>query len=91
MTPDDHLRAFTAFTGSLLADFGQYVEGRPADPAADGVTYQRASLWLTDEEHAALLAELRASITARTGGEPGPGRTRRLVSLVAMPETEADD
>ncbi|MFD9702092.1 helix-turn-helix domain-containing protein [Lentzea sp. NPDC059081] len=88
MTPEDHLRAFTAFTGSLLADFGQYVERDSADPAADGVTYQRASLWLTDAEHQELLAELRASITARTGGSPGPGRTRRLVGLVAMPEGE---
>ncbi|HEX7305524.1 helix-turn-helix domain-containing protein [Lentzea sp.] len=86
MTPEDHLRAFTAFTGGLLADFGRYVEGGPADPAADGVTYQRASLWLTDEEHRELLAELRAAVTARTGGSPGPGRTRRSVSLVAIPE-----
>ncbi|GHH29509.1 helix-turn-helix domain-containing protein [Lentzea cavernae] len=88
MTPDDHRNAFTAFTGGLLADFGQYLEREPADPAADGVTYQQAALWLTDQEHEELLAELRAAVTARAGGEPGDGRTRRVVSLVAMPAGE---
>lgn len=85
MTPADHRRAFTAFTGSLLADFDRYLAGDPADPTADGVTYRQAALWLTDDELAELLAELRASITARTGREPGPDRSRRVVSLVAMP------
>ncbi|USX53159.1 helix-turn-helix domain-containing protein [Lentzea sp. HUAS12] len=88
MTPDDHRRAFTAFTGSLLAEFGQYLARDPADPVADGVTYQQAAVWLTDEEHAELLAELRAAVTARTGRSPGEGRTRRMVSLVAMPAEE---
>ncbi|MGW6442981.1 helix-turn-helix domain-containing protein [Lentzea sp. NPDC055074] len=88
MTLDDHRRAFTAFAGSLLADFGRYLGREPADPAADGVTYQQAALWLTDEEHASLLAEVRAAVAARAGGEAGNGRTRRMVSLVAMPVGE---
>lgn len=85
MTPDDHRRAFTAFAGGLLADFDRYLETEPADPAADGVSYRQAALWLTDEETAELLAEMRAAITARMGREPGPGRARRVVSLVSMP------
>ncbi|OLF18557.1 helix-turn-helix domain-containing protein [Actinophytocola xanthii] len=85
MSPDDHRRAFTAFTGGLLSDFDRYLAGKPTDPGADGVTYQQAALWLTDAELAELLAELRAAVTARLGGEPGAGRTRRMVSLVAMP------
>jgi DNA-binding transcriptional ArsR family regulator len=85
MTPDDHRRAFTAFTGQILADFDRYLAREPADPAADGVSYRQAALWLTDEELSELLAELRAAITARTGREPGPGRTRRQVSLITMP------
>ncbi|WP_285632412.1 helix-turn-helix domain-containing protein [Lentzea sp. NBRC 102530] len=88
MTPDDHRQAFTTFAGSLLSDFGRYLERPSPDPAGDGVTYQQAALWLTDEEHEALLAEVRAAITARAGGGPGEGRTRRVVSLVAMPADE---
>jgi DNA-binding transcriptional ArsR family regulator len=85
MTPDDHRRAFTAFVGGLLADFDHYLDTETADPAADGVTYQQAALWLTDDETAELLAELRAAITARMGREPAPGRVRRIASLVTMP------
>lgn len=84
MTPDDHRRAFTAFTGGLLADFDRYLTGEPADPAADGVTYRQAALWLTDEEMAELIDELRTAITARRTNHQD-GRTRRMISVVAMP------
>jgi len=85
MTPDDHRRAFTAFTGGLLADFDRYLTREPADPARDGVTYRQAALWLTDEEMAELTDELRTTITARRANHQEPGRTRRMISVVAMP------
>jgi DNA-binding transcriptional ArsR family regulator len=88
MTPDDHRRAFTAFAGGLLADFDRYLTGEPADPTADGVTYQQAALWLTDAEMTELLDELRTAVTSRLGREPTGDRTRRMVSLVAMPSAE---
>jgi DNA-binding transcriptional ArsR family regulator len=91
MTPDDHRRAFTAFAGGLLADFDQYLASEPADPTADGVTYQQAALWLTDEEHAELLTELRTAVTTRVGRDPRPDRTRRVISLVAIPGDEVID
>lgn len=91
MTADDHRRAFTAFTGSLLADFDRYLAREPADPVADGVTYQQAALWLTAEEHAELLTELRTAITARIGREPTRDRTPRVVSLVAVPGDRQTD
>jgi DNA-binding transcriptional ArsR family regulator len=85
MTTDDHRRTFTAFVGGLLADFDQYLTHEPADPTADGVTYQQAALWLTDDEMAELLTEIRASVTNRLGRDPGQNRTRRMISLVSMP------
>jgi DNA-binding transcriptional ArsR family regulator len=85
MTTEDHRKTFTAFVGGLLADFDRYLTREPADPTADGVTYQQAALWLTDEETAELLATLREAVTARLGRDPGPGRTRRMISLVTMP------
>ncbi|GAB2844563.1 helix-turn-helix domain-containing protein [Actinoallomurus bryophytorum] len=85
MTTDDHRRTFTAFIGGLLADFDQYLACEPADPTADGVTYQQVALWLTDTEMAELLVEIRAAVTARMGRDPGPNTTRRMISLVAMP------
>jgi DNA-binding transcriptional ArsR family regulator len=88
MTPDDHRRAFTAFVGGLLADFDQYLTRESSDPTADGVTYQQAALWLTDAEMAELLAEIRTAVTARLGRDPGQDRTRRMISLIAMPTEE---
>jgi DNA-binding transcriptional ArsR family regulator len=85
MTTDDHRRTFTAFVGGLLADFDQYLAHDPADPTADGVTYQQVALWLTDTEMAELLAEIRAAVTARMGRDPDRNTTRRMISLVAMP------
>lgn len=85
MTTDDHRRTFTAFVGGLLADFDHYLAREPVDPAADGVTYQQAALWLTDAEMAELLADVRAAVTARLGRDPDQNRTRRMISLVAVP------
>jgi DNA-binding transcriptional ArsR family regulator len=85
MTTDDHRRAFTAFAGGLLSDFDRYLAGERADPTGDGVTYRQAALWLTDEELAELVDELRAAVTARMGNRQDAGRTRRMISVVVMP------
>ena len=45
-------------------------------------------MWLTDEEHEELLNEIRAAVRAKAGVEPAEGRTRRMVSLIAMPVSE---
>ncbi len=86
MTTEDHRRAFTAFVGTLLADFDRYLAGAPTDPTADGVTYRQAAVWLTDDELTDLLAELRATITARLAHEPARDRTRRVISLLTIPD-----
>ncbi len=85
MTTDDHRRTFTAFIGGLLADFDEYLAHEPADPTADGVTYQQAALWLTDTEMAELQAEIRAAVTTRMDRDPNQDRTRRMISFVTMP------
>ncbi|WP_433528440.1 helix-turn-helix domain-containing protein [Micromonospora sp. CA-263727] len=88
MTPDDHRQVFTAFVGGLLADFDRYLADDGVQPAADGVTYQQAALWLTDDERAELLVELRTAVTSRMGHEPDSIRKRWMVTLVAMPSDD---
>lgn len=90
MTAEDHRRAFTAFTGSQLADFDRYLSGESVDPVNDGVTYRQAALWLSDEEFAELSTELPAAITARAGRDPEPGRAPRLIRLITMPGDPVD-
>ena len=87
MGPEDHRRAFTAFVAGLLADFDRYLAGDP-HPRNDLVGYRTAALWLTDDELVALASEMSAAVATRLDLGPGPGRTRRLMSTVVMPDRD---
>ncbi|MFF0154521.1 helix-turn-helix domain-containing protein [Micromonospora sp. NPDC005203] len=86
MTLDDHRRAYTTFVASLLGDFDRYLAHEHADPHRDGVVYRQAAVWLTDEEFATMVAEIEHAVVSRTGNTRA-GRTRRVVSLVVVPDT----
>ena len=86
MTRDDHLRSYSTFAASLMGDFDRYLAHPDADPHADGVVYQQAAVWLTDEEFAVMLREIQHAVLSRTGGERDGGRRRRVVSLVVVPD-----
>jgi hypothetical protein len=83
--PEEHRRAFATFAAGLLADFDRYLDRGDADLARDGVGYRQLGLWLTDDEFAELLAELRDVLRARLDNQPAEGRRRRLVSTVFLP------
>ncbi|MFD4676370.1 helix-turn-helix domain-containing protein [Lentzea sp. NPDC058450] len=89
MTRDDHQRAYSTFAASLMGDFDRYLARPGADPNVDGVVYQQAAVWLTDEEFAAMAEEIRHVVMSRTGGERDGGRRRRVVSLVVVPDDPA--
>jgi DNA-binding transcriptional ArsR family regulator len=89
MTREEHRRAFTAFSASLIADFDRYLAHDSADPTADGVAYRQAAVWLTEEENAALVEQIAEAVTALAGNTPDGGRTRRYVSLVVIPDKSA--
>jgi DNA-binding transcriptional ArsR family regulator len=86
MTLEDHRRAFTMFSTTLMADFDRYLAHEKADPATDGVVYRQVAVWLTDEESAALVKEIYAAFAARAASTPGGERIRRYFSLIAMPD-----
>ncbi|MFJ1649674.1 helix-turn-helix domain-containing protein [Streptomyces sp. NPDC088258] len=90
MTKDDHLRAFTVFTGGLMADFDRYVSRADAEPAQEGVLYRQGAVWLTDDEFRELADEIETAITRRTRHTPDDGRTRHIVSFVTMPDKPVD-
>ncbi|MBG0832457.1 helix-turn-helix domain-containing protein [Planomonospora sp. ID67723] len=85
MSPEDHRRAFMAFTAGLLADFDRYTGRGDVDLRRDGVGYRQAALWLSDEELAEFAADLRRVVEARLGHGPAEGRVRRLLTTVLMP------
>lgn len=86
MTRDDHRQAITAFSGTLMADFGRYLARDDADPPADGLVYRQGAAWLTSEEFTALVEEFEAAVTARAESTPGDGRTRHIVSFAVVPD-----
>jgi DNA-binding transcriptional ArsR family regulator len=86
MTREDHTRAVTTFAASLMADFNRYHADENADPAADGVVYRQAAVWLTDEEFTAMVEEIEHAVVSRVGKPRGDGRVRRVVSLVVVPD-----
>jgi DNA-binding transcriptional ArsR family regulator len=85
MSRDEHLRAFTTFAASLMGDFDRYLAHEDADPAADGVVYRQAAVWLTEEEFAVMIEEIERAVVSRMDNTRD-GRIRRVISLVAVPD-----
>jgi DNA-binding transcriptional ArsR family regulator len=85
-TPDDHFRYFATFVGALLSDFAKYLDA--GDPAvdADRVGYRQVPLWLTDTELDDLVEMLRSVVGRYLDHQPGPGRRRRLLTTIVMPD-----
>lgn len=85
-TADDHFRYFATFVGTLLADFATYLEAGDHNLAADRVGYRQVPLWLTDSEFDAMVAKMSGAVREHLGNEPAPGRRRRLLSTIVMPD-----
>lgn len=85
MTADDHRRGFLTFVVGLLADMDRYLEQDDRDVVRDLVGYRQHAMYLTDEETAQLVTELRAVLAPRLAQGPGDGRRRRLFSTVLLP------
>ncbi|MEU3993873.1 helix-turn-helix domain-containing protein [Streptomyces platensis] len=88
MSLDDHRRGFAAAMAALLAEFNTYLDRSGADPFADSVGYRQGTLWLSPDELADMISELRHSFASRAGNGPAPGRNPHLVSSIFFPTEE---
>lgn len=86
MTPDEHAQAFMAYVAGLLSDFDRYLATGVKDPVREGADYRVGALWLTDDEFAALVRDLRAVFQPRLANPPGKGRRRRVIYTVFLPD-----
>jgi hypothetical protein len=86
MSRDDHRQAFLAFVAGLIGDFDRYLARERIDPLRDGASYNLAGLWLDDAELAELARELAIVLEPRLGNDPRPGRTRRLLATILIPD-----
>ncbi len=91
MSKEEHLRYFTAFMMTVLDDFSRYLnrsEARPLDYTADGVGYQKISLFLNDQELSEFAAALNQAMAPFLILQEAPGRQKRLFTTVMMPSDE---
>ena len=89
MTVEEHRQVFLTFAVGLLADFDRYLDRGDVDPARDLVGFTKNAMYLTDEELAEVVEELRALLHPRLALPPAPGRTRRLLTTVLLPDAAA--
>ena len=88
MSLDDHRRGFAGAMAALLAEFNGYLDSVGADPVADGVGYRQGSVWLTRDELAEMVEQLRAVFVSRAANRPAPGRRLHLMSAIFFPIAE---
>lgn len=88
LAPEDHRRAFAVATAALISEFDAYLDRESADPPADLVGYRQHAVWLSPDELAALIGELRTAITPVLANRPAPGRAQYLLSPVLFPIAE---
>ena len=84
---DDHMRSFIAFIAALLDDFSRYIQHTESiDVIADGVSFHKFPLYLSDEELASLSAKLNAAFAPYRNNQPGQERLRRIFSIILLPD-----
>jgi hypothetical protein len=86
MSADEHFEAFTTFAGVLIETYGRYLKMPGSNPAADGVGFRQARLWLADHELDNLVADVTTALAPYLSFQKTQGRTLRLLSTVLMPD-----
>jgi DNA-binding transcriptional ArsR family regulator len=85
---EDHLRYFTLFVATLLADFARYLQqDAPLDFVADGVGYRETPFYLSDEEFAQAAVAVNHALRPFLDHQPAPHRRRRLFATIVFPDT----
>jgi DNA-binding transcriptional ArsR family regulator len=84
-TLDDHRRTFAVAMATLIAEFNAYLDRDNTDPVADSVGYRQHALWLSQDELAEMINDLRAAILPKLRNEPTPDRTQHLLSPILFP------
>ncbi|WP_055479226.1 helix-turn-helix domain-containing protein [Sphaerimonospora mesophila] len=85
MSLEDHRRGFAAAMAVLIAEFNAYLDRDGADPAADSVSYRQGTLWLSPDELAATITDLRAVLRDRVANTPTSDRAPYLLSAILFP------
>ncbi len=90
LSREEHLRIFTTFAASLLDDYSRYIKNaKSINLLADGVSFTKFPLEVSDREFAALSKAVDAAIIPYLKNKPAPGRKRRIAAIITMPDLSA--
>src|SRR5215831_17195052 len=76
---EDYRRAFAVAMAALLGEFNAYLDRGHADLGADAVGFLQHSLWLSLDERAELIGEMRRAIAPHLGNKPAQARRQYLL------------
>lgn len=94
LTPDelrnlntaDHLRYFTVFTAALIDSFATYLQQTDLEQLGeDGMSYNRAVIYLNDTEREQFRQEVIALIGKTLANTPAPDRQRYTLASIVIP------
>ena len=86
-TAEDHFRAFLSVVAVQLGSVSRYLDQGAQDLVRDGVTWQAAPAWLSDDE----LAELQVIFRDALSRPASPNRRLRLIALSTLPALDEPD
>lgn len=85
---DDHMRYFVSFVVSLIGSYDRYLAQPVIDMRQDGVGYQTHPVYLTDDELQEFAGKLRSVLVEAIARPPAPGRRRRTITTVLIPDPD---
>ena len=90
LSREDHMRFFISFIASVLDDFSRYLQKEgPFDLLADGVGYRKIPIQLSEDEFIEFSKQMNQVVLPYLKFPPGPGRKRRILTTIMIPEREA--
>ena len=85
MTLEEHRHGFAAAMAALVAEFNTYLDQAHANPTEDHVGYRQIPLWLSQDELAELISQIRRILMSKMDNQPAPGRKLHLLSPIVFP------
>ncbi|MCM2534791.1 helix-turn-helix domain-containing protein [Neobacillus pocheonensis] len=88
MSRDEHMHTFLMFVASLVDDYDRYLQKEEINLLEDGVSFRKATLYLSDDEFVAIIKTIREAIESAVSNQPSDRRRRRIFTNIIMPDGE---
>ncbi|MBI1298228.1 helix-turn-helix domain-containing protein [bacterium] len=87
LTADEHVHNFSLFSTLLIDAFQRYVEQADLNALiADGLSYNRAVIYLDDAERVAFQQQVVALLRSVMSNPPSPARRRYTLASIVIPD-----